>query len=202
MDENKEILANFACLATFPDVPCDYWAVEAVEGIYDAGIVFGYPDGFYRPMWEVGRAAMATYIARALCGGAVPSGPAEATFPDVPDDHWAYDALEYTVAHGVVEGYDDDRYHPDWIVTRGQMAVFVARAMSAAGGEGGISDYVPPEAPSFSDVAADHWAYADIEYLAGRGVVAGYPDGRYRPARRVTRDQMAVYIARAFGIIG
>ena len=31
-----------------------------------------------------------------------------------------------------------------------------------------------------------------------QGVVKGYPDGSYQPAGVVTRDQMAVYVARAF----
>jgi hypothetical protein len=32
----------------------------------------------------------------------------------------------------------------------------------------------------------------------GQGVVKGYDDGTYRPTEAVTRDQMAVYVARAF----
>ncbi len=40
-----------------------------------------------------------------------------------------------------------------------------------------------------------------IEYCVERGVVEGYDDGYYRPEDVVTRDQMAVYIARAFGLL-
>jgi len=32
-------------------------------------------------------------------------------------------------------------------------------------------------------------------------VVVGYPDGRYHPEFGVTRDQMAVFIARAFKLM-
>ena len=35
-------------------------------------------------------------------------------------------------------------------------------------------------------------------YCVGQGVVKGYDDGTYRPTEAVTRDQMAVYVARAF----
>jgi hypothetical protein len=49
-------------------------------------------------------------------------------------------------------------------------------------------------------VAADYWSYAHIEYCAAEEIVAGYPDGTYKPTRSVTRDQMAVYIARAFAL--
>ena len=74
---------------------------------------------------------MAVYIARALVGGdaGVPTGPATATFTDVPTDHWAFKYVEYAVEAGVVGGYGNGTYRPVLIVDRGQMAVFVARAM-------------------------------------------------------------------------
>jgi hypothetical protein len=60
----------------------------------------------------------------------VPSGPEVGDFSDVPDydpgpAHWAYDAIEYAVAHNVVQGYPGGTYRPDNNVTRDQMAVFV-----------------------------------------------------------------------------
>jgi hypothetical protein len=54
--------------------------------------------------------------------------------------------------------------------------------------------------PSFTDVPADYWAYRHVEYCVGAGIVQGYADGSYRPANEVTRDQMAVYVQRAFGL--
>jgi hypothetical protein len=201
MDGDKSIAASFACLATFPDVPCDHWAVNAVEGLYGAGLVFGYPDGFYRPDWAVDRAAMAVYVARSLGAGGRPSAPAVTTFPDVPTDHWAHGMIEFAVAGNIVEGYPDGEYHPNWRVTRGQMAVFIARAMAFPQGEEGISQFTPPETPTFPDVPTDYWSYLHVEYLVENGGINGYPDGRYRPSQAVTRDQMAVYIARASGLM-
>jgi hypothetical protein len=80
------------------------------------------------------------------------------------------------------------------------MAVFIARAIVSPTGEAGLADYVPPESPSFTDVPTDYWSYKHIEYLAETGAVAGYPEGDYHPTWRVSRDQMAVYIARSFGL--
>jgi len=197
MDGDKSIVANFTCIAVFPDVPCDYWCVDEVQLVYDFGIAYGYPDGLYRPRRKVDRGAMAVYIARALSGSAVPPGPEEATFSDVPPDHWTYDAVEYIAALDIVQGYGDGTYQPNWFVNRAQMAVFVARALVISLGEG-EDPYVPPETPSFDDIPTDYWAYAEVEYLVENGVVSGYPDGRYRPTNVVTRGEMAVYIARAF----
>jgi len=39
-----------------------------------------------------------------------------------------YDHIEYTVSYGVVAGYPDGKYHPDYVVTRGLMAIYLARA--------------------------------------------------------------------------
>jgi Tol biopolymer transport system component len=185
---------------TFPDVPLDDWAFYEVEACDTANIVQGYPDGLYRPGLTITRDQMAVYISRGLAGGEdhVPTGPAQATFPDVPTDYWAYDHIEYTVANNVVQGYEDGDYHPDWEVTRGQMAVFVARSVVTPTGEAGLSAYEPPEVASFADVPTTYWCYKHVEYCKGSGIVAGYPDGTYKPTQYVTRDQMAVYIQRAF----
>ncbi len=152
---------------------------------------------------------MAVYISRAMAGGDeyVPAGPAEASFPDVPaggqgdngtEPHWAYDYIEYVATNDVVQGYNDGNYHPARSVTRAQMAVFIARSIVSPPGDEGLSTYWPPATPTFADVPVGFWAYLHIEYLSGAGVVGGYPDGYYRPTRTVTRDQMAVYMARAF----
>jgi hypothetical protein len=49
----------------------------------------------------------------------------------------------------------------------------------------------------FTDVAKDHWAYADLEFLAQRGIITGLPGGKYEGDAAMTRYSAAVYIARA-----
>lgn len=43
----------------------------------------------------------------------------------------------------------------------------------------------------FFDVPVTHWAYHAIRRLLKRGVVAGYPDGSYRPESPATRAELA-----------
>jgi hypothetical protein len=139
---------------------------------------------------------MAVYISRALAGGdaKVPTGPATATFDDVPTDHWAFKYVEYCYGHGVVQGYDATTYAPDLVVNRAQMAVYIARAV--AGGDSGVPD--GPATATFNDVTIDYWAYKYVEYCKAQGIVQGYDPVTYAPAVDVTRDQMAVYVQRAF----
>jgi hypothetical protein len=187
----------------FPDVAVGHWAFWEVEACAEAGIVAGYADGLYRPTNPVTRDQMAVYISRALAGGDenVPEFAGTPTFPDVPEGFWALDYVEYAAAQNVVAGYGDGTYHPEYEVTRDQMAVYVARALVAPTGEAALADYVPADPRNFPDVASGFWAYTHVEYCVENGVVAGYLDGLYHPEIVVTRDQMAVYVARAFGLL-
>ena len=51
-------------------------------------------------------------------------------------------------------------------------------------------------ATPFSDVPANHWAYQAIQSLAADGLVEGYPDGKFKGDRPMTRYEMAVLVAR------
>jgi hypothetical protein len=186
----------------FPDVSYSHWAKEAIAAAVDAGIVCGYGDGIYGPGLPVSRDQMAVYVSRALVGGDanVPEFTGTTSFSDVGEEHWALDYVEYAFSQNVVTGYEDGLYHPEYEVTRDQMAVYVARALVAPTGEAALADHVPAEPRNFPDVPSDHWAYTHIEYCVENGVVAGYLDGYYHPEIVVTRDQMAVYVARAFGL--
>ncbi len=185
----------------YSDIPWWHWAKDQIEALAEAEVVQGYPDGRYCPETSVSRDQMAAYLSRALAGGdvQVPEGPAEASFPDVSAEHWAYKYVEYAAAAGVVGGYPDGLYHPAEVVKRAQMAVFIARAV--AGSDSAVPQ--PPRQPTFADVrnnARWEWCYKHVEYLAAEGIVSGYPGGVYEPLWPVSREQMAVYVARGFGL--
>ncbi|MEC4813329.1 MAG: S-layer homology domain-containing protein [Scytonema sp. PMC 1069.18] len=51
---------------------------------------------------------------------------------------------------------------------------------------------------SFTDVSSNYWAANFIQELAQRGVIAGFPDGSFRPDQPVTRAQFAAMLRKAF----
>ncbi len=183
----------------FSDVPDDHWAFHEVTACVDAGIVQGYDDGCYHPEYPVSRDQMAVFISRAFADGddRVPDGPAQATFDDVPPDHWAYKYIEYSVANDIVQGFDPITYGPTVTLSRDAMAVFISRAV--AGGDASVPE--GPAEATFDDVPTDHWAYKYIEHCAAEGIVHGYDPVTYAPTCTVTRDQMAVFISRAFKLL-
>jgi hypothetical protein len=158
-------------------------------------VVAGYPDGTYRPGWEVTRDQMAVYMARALN---LPTAAFEGSFSDVTTSQWAWPWIEALVRAGVVQGYPGGIYRPGQNVSRGQMAVYVARGIYGAltvpsgpanGHFSDVPDYTPGPA---------HPYYDFIEFTVAQNVVKGYPDGTYRPEANVTRDQMAVFVWKGF----
>jgi hypothetical protein len=51
---------------------------------------------------------------------------------------------------------------------------------------------------TFSDVTANYWANPFIAELARRDIIAGFPDGTFKPEQPVTRAQFAAIVRQAF----
>lgn len=65
-------------------------------------------------------------------------------------------------------------------------------------GQTGNGHAEPPNTGGlFTDVPRDHWAYADLEYLAARGIITGLPGGVYDGDAALERYDAAAMISRA-----
>lgn len=126
-------------------------------------------------------------------GSACPAGAVpEDGFVDVPANGVHESAIDCVVHWQVARGVGGGRYAPSEVVTRAQMASFVARMVVQAGG-------------SLPQATRDHFnddtalVHEDnINRLAEAGIIASSPDGRHFPAGPMSRALMAVYITRAY----
>lgn len=66
-----------------------------------------------------------------LAGLSLISGLATAQMSDVPQTHWAYDAIEQLVRMGIIQGYPDGTFKPRRTMTRAEFAEAMARAYSS-----------------------------------------------------------------------
>lgn len=184
----------------FADVAVGYWAHLGIESIYAAGITTGCGGlpRLYCLTDAVTRAQMGVFLERAMRGSGYSPPAATGVFADVAPGYWAAGMIEALYADGVTAGCAQSplRYCPEDPVTRAQMAVFLLRAKHGGG-------YVPPVATGvFSDVPPVYWAANWIEALYSEGITTGCGSGplRYCPETSVSRDQMAVFLKRAFGL--
>lgn len=106
-----------------------------------------------------------------------------------------YDSILWMEEAGITAGCNpptNDRFCPNDVVTRGQMAAFLVRALGYT--DAGAGDL-------FSDDNDSVFEF-DIDKLGTAGVTLGCnpPDNDlYCPSRQVTRGQMAAFLVRALG---
>lgn len=98
-------------------------------------------------------------------------------------------------AVGVMEGYPDGTFKPEGEITRAEFAKIAVVAMGlgdAAEASKGVT--------KFGDVTASHWASGYINLAVNRGLVAGYPDGTYKPDGKLTNAEAITILCRMVGL--
>ena len=123
-------------------------------------------------------------IAVAAPAAAQPGG----TFVDDDGNHHE-GMIEAIFAAGITLGCDpaaDNLYCPSDLVTRGQMASFLVRALELSGG----SDAFDDDDGSIHETA--------INALAAAGITEGCASDKFCPSDPVTRDQMASFLTRGY----
>ncbi len=107
--------------------------------------------------------------------------------------HWAEQDIRLLVSHGIVDGYPDGTFNPSRKVTRAEFAKILVKAMNREEDVWALAD-VPS---AFPDVAPTHWAKPYIQLAYEMGIIKGFDDGNFYPARYVRRAEIAVMLARA-----
>ena len=100
-------------------------------------------------------------------------------FTDV-SGHWAYDALEWAVDNGVLEGMTEDEMAPNDHLTRAQMAAMTSRLYGT---------YKCAEISQYTDAAPESWYYSYIAQAVNMGSFTGYSQHRMGPGDNITREQ-------------
>ncbi|WP_160499857.1 leucine-rich repeat protein [Paenibacillus dendrobii] len=107
--------------------------------------------------------------------------------------HWAEKQIRQAIMSNIVSGYPDGTFHPNASVTRAEFVVMLMKAIGQSENKGG--------GHTFSDAfTVGDWAKSAIAQAAAVNIVSGYPDGSFRPNERITRAEMAVMVAKAFGV--
>lgn len=111
----------------------------------------------------------------------------EIHFVDVRKGDWFYDAVCYTVEHGIMSGVSNDFFAPGMPFTREMLAV-VLYNMEGRPEINGIS--------AFADVKSDMWYTDAIIWANENSIVAGYDNGTYGVGDTITREQFAAILYR------
>ena len=147
------------------------------------------------PDWDAEWDALGVFLGPDQVGVALqpsacaPGGPQPMV--DVPAQAFYAKAVRCLVHRRITTGIagQPDRYGPDRVVTRAQMATFIWRLAGQP---------TPTRRNSFSDVPAGTWYTAAATWLAERGITTGVNGDptRFAPDLPVTRGQMAAFLWR------
>ena len=110
-------------------------------------------------------------------------------FKDVPDTHWAYEAIEKLADIGIISGYGDKTFKPSGLLTRAEVCVMLANASKKY--DDNIKYIL-----AFEDVKPGSWYENKVNFCTQRGYIKGYPDGTFKPDKNITRAEFAVMLVR------
>ncbi len=112
--------------------------------------------------------------------------PSAELFTDVPASYWASGVIDELSGLGYISGYPDGSFKPGNRISRAEFATVLVKAFQLPAASGQV----------FDDTAG-HWSRDYIGAAHAAGIVSGYSESSFGPDDPITREQMAVMIAKA-----
>ncbi len=113
-------------------------------------------------------------------------------FKDVDKSFWAYETINSLVEKGVISGYLDNTFKPNNDITREEFITILAKYLK-----------LDTNAEcNFTDVTKSRWSYSYIAAAYNAGIITGNEMNMFNPDDKITRQDMAVIVARALKLTG
>ena len=174
----------------FTDVDEGDWYYDAVQYVYEKGLMNGTAADEFAPNATTTRAMVVTILYR-LEGE--PSGGGETPFTDLKAGQYYLDAVAWANANGIVNGTTATTFDPDGAITRQQMAAILYRYAAYKGYDVSVSADLSsyPDAGAIQTYAQDAMAWAN-----GSELILGFEDHTLQPVGNSTRAQVATLLMR------
>ena len=169
---------------TFADVPASAWYYDAVEYVYENGLMSGVSGGWFAPNDTLTR-AMLVQTLYAMEGR---PAAASAGFADVASGDWYASAVNWAAANGVVSGVSETGFGPNNALTREQLALILYRFAQYKGYDvTGTSDLT-----AYADGSSvSGWAAEAMGWAVNAGLISGVGGNQIAPTGTATRAQVA-----------
>lgn len=115
---------------------------------------------------------------------------AATNYKDVKNTISAYEEITYLDKGNMLSSDSSTLFSPNASMTRAHAAVMIGKALQLSGND---------KSQKYSDVSSSNFAIGYINEMSSRGIIKGYNNGTYLPNQTLTRGEMALLIARAFG---
>ena len=199
---------------SFSDVPSNYWAAPAIQRATELGIMSGYSDGKFYPENTLTRAEVAQILYN--MSPEFKNGDTSFRLPravrDVERNSWYYTAIAWLYDQMLDNDYYGfrDPYRPNdlnnmsYRPNEGARRDFVVNMIRCMAGNYGYYFYSDKSAQKFKDYdEMDNFTRYSVAFAVDRGLVNGYPDGRFGLASTITRAEAAqIFLAYYDNLMG
>ncbi|MBY0216801.1 S-layer homology domain-containing protein, partial [Paenibacillus illinoisensis] len=169
---------------TLSDISSSY-AKEEINELVQKGIIYGTGDGKFNPTSNIKRQDFAILLVRAL-NLDTDNPPQSPSFKDVPQNNYAFSAVEAAVKAGLIKGMGNGVFGINQNLTREQMAVIFVNAL-------GVNSAGKGQNLAFSDVnSISDWAKDAVGAAIELELMKGNPDGTFKPSNQASRQEVAL----------
>ena len=175
----------------FTDVADTAWYADAVQYVYENGLMTGVSESEFAPDGTATRGQIVTILWR-LAGSPVVNYAMR--YADVDEGAWYGEAVRWAASTGVVTGYTESSFGPNDAITREQLAAILYRYIKTQGQGFTGMWYFPlryDDAASISD-----WADEAMHWCVMKGVLNGTGETTLSPQLTATRAQLAAILQR------
>lgn len=194
-----EIEVSFALLedetvkADFADVAADAWYADAVQYVYENGMMSGTSETTFSPDLTTTRGMIVTILYRLEGSPDLSNENLGYPYADVDANAYYADAVYWARQNGIVSGMSAEQFAPNNAITREQMAAILYRYAQFKGcdvsAKADLSVYT--DAAQVSTYATDAMAWAN-----GAQLITGTSQATLTPAGNATRAQVATILMR------
>ncbi len=165
-----------------------HWAEEYIMALSKKGVIGGFQDGTFKPNDPVTRAQFASILSKAFASK--PTVRPSSAFVDVPENFWAFKAIDAVQTKGFMSGFKNEVFLPSENIPRVQVLVSLVNGWELKGGN--------PDnlGKTFADIdQIPEYAVGAIAIATANKLVLNYPNNKVlEPKRNATRAEVAAFV--------
>ncbi|OPH49656.1 hypothetical protein BC351_36685 [Paenibacillus ferrarius] len=168
-----------------------HWVSEKANLWNTRGVIQGTENAKFEPDRGLTRAEWVTFVNRMF---QYHESKSSVVFSDVKTTDWFAKEVQVAATAGYINGYEDTTFKPNALLSREEAAVMISRILSLKG-ENKESAYE-------DDTVISSWAREAIGAVSKKGIIEGFQDGSFKPAKDITRAEAVSLLDRAFNSFG
>lgn len=170
---------------TFTDIS-GHWAANTIDFITARAIYSGVGNNKFDPDGGMTRAMFAQVLAN--IEGADLTAYGASRFTDVENGSWYAAAVEWAADNGIVDGYGNNLFGPNDLITREQMAVMLYNYIKY---KGIVLEKEDEYVPFADDSSISPWAKEAVAAMKQYGLITGVGNNTYDSLSTASRASVA-----------